>query len=120
VSGAELRLVTPDGTDAAPGEIGEGYTRGNAQMLGYWGESELTEQVIGAQGWYRTRDYLRLDEDGYLYVTGRVSDMIVRGGANVSPVEVEAKRCSHNIRTSSTPPSSDCPMPSMGSESPPR
>lgn len=95
VPGAELRLVAEDGSEAGPGEVGEGYTRGNALMLGYWGEPELTRGAIDAEGWYRTSDFLRVDDDGYLYVMGRVSDMIVRGGANISPVEIEAVLAEH-------------------------
>jgi acyl-CoA synthetase (AMP-forming)/AMP-acid ligase II len=50
---------------------------------------------VDADGWYRTKDYCRIDADGYIYIVGRASDMIIRGGANVSPAEVERVLCAH-------------------------
>ena len=58
--------------------------------IGYWGDPELTRHVLTADGWYRTGDLVRVDELGYVQVVGRLTDMIIRGGANVSPAEVEA------------------------------
>jgi long-chain acyl-CoA synthetase len=92
---AELRLVTPAGAAAAPGAVGEALFRGPAMMSGYWREPELTRSVMTDDGWYRSRDVVRVDEEGYVYVTGRVSDMIIRGGSNVSPAEVEAVLAEH-------------------------
>ncbi|WP_172653019.1 class I adenylate-forming enzyme family protein [Rhodococcus opacus] len=94
VPGAELRIVGPDGRDVAPGETGEAWTRGPGFMSGYWGEPELTAAAL-KDGWYHTNDLVRLDEDGYLYVVGRLSDMIIRGGSNVSPAEVEGVLGAH-------------------------
>jgi long-chain acyl-CoA synthetase len=58
-------------------------------MLGYWRDDEQTAAALTPDGWYRTKDLVRVDENGYVYVTGRLSDMIIRGGSNVSPAEVE-------------------------------
>jgi long-chain acyl-CoA synthetase len=87
---AEMRVVDESGADVPDGEIGEALWRGPAFMLEYWREPELTAAAFTEDGWYRSRDYTRIDEDGYVFVTGRVSDMIIRGGSNVSPAEVEA------------------------------
>lgn len=95
VQGAELRIVGPDGRDVAQGETGEAWTRGPGFMSGYWGEPELTAAAL-KDGWYHTNDLVRLDEDGYLFVVGRLSDMIIRGGSNVSPAEVEAVLGTHS------------------------
>jgi long-chain acyl-CoA synthetase len=58
-------------------------------MLGYWRDEEQTRAVITEDGWYRTKDLVRVDEDGFVYVVGRLSDVIIRGGTNISPAEVE-------------------------------
>lgn len=79
VAQSELRVVD-----------GEAWTRGPAMTIGYWGDPELTGSVLTPDGWYRTSDLVRIDDDGYVYVVGRLSDLIIRGGANVSPAEVEA------------------------------
>jgi len=90
VAEAALRLIDPDGHDVPPGATGEAWTRGPALLVGYWRDRDLTEQVLTADGWYRTGDLARVDDDGYVHVVGRVSTMIIRGGSNVSPAEVEA------------------------------
>jgi long-chain acyl-CoA synthetase len=58
-------------------------------MLGYWRDESLTAEAMTADGWFRTKDLVRIDEDGYVYVVGRLSDLIIRGGINISPGEVE-------------------------------
>jgi long-chain acyl-CoA synthetase len=90
VPGSAMRVVGPDGEDVAAGEVGEGLWRGPALMLGYWQEPELTEAALTPDRWYRSRDLVRVDADGYVYAVGRVSEMIIRGGMNVSPAEIEA------------------------------
>lgn len=87
---SELRVVDKNGTDVNPGEIGEALSRGPGLMLGYWNDPILTQESLTDDGWYKTKDLVRVDEDGYVYVVGRLSDMIIRGGSNVSPAEVEA------------------------------
>ena len=86
---ARLRVVDIDGQDVPPGEVGEGLSSGPGLMLGYWRDPDLTAEVMTEDGWYRTKDLLRVDDEGYVYVVGRLSDVIIRGGVNISPAEVE-------------------------------
>ncbi|WGL51728.1 AMP-binding protein [Nocardioides sp. BP30] len=85
---AEVRITGPDGTVLPVGAEGEICVRGGGVMLGYWHAPELTVTVI-RDGWLHTGDVGRLDEDGYLYVVDRVKDLIIRGGFNVYPRDVE-------------------------------
>ena len=80
-------LVT--GVPVAPGEVGELCARGYLVMRGYHDARELTAQAIDADGWYHTGDLASMDEDGYLRIEGRVKDMIIRGGENIYPREIE-------------------------------
>lgn len=89
VPGGSLRVVDADGRDVPVGEVGEALANGPGLFLGYWRDPELTAAVTTPDGWYRQGDLVRVDERGYVHVTGRLSDMIIRGGANVSPAEVE-------------------------------
>ncbi|MFE2009782.1 long-chain fatty acid--CoA ligase [Streptomyces sp. NPDC059491] len=84
----EVRLLDEEGQDVAPGEIGELAVRGPNLMKGYWNRPEETRAAI-PDGWLRTGDLARADEDGYLYVVDRKKDMIIRGGYNVYPREIE-------------------------------
>ncbi|MBB4983972.1 MULTISPECIES: long-chain-fatty-acid--CoA ligase [Streptomyces] len=84
----EVRLLDDKGQDVAPGEIGELAVRGPNVMKGYWNRPEETEAAL-PDGWLRTGDLARADEDGYLYVVDRKKDMIIRGGYNVYPREIE-------------------------------
>ncbi|WP_369148870.1 long-chain fatty acid--CoA ligase [Streptomyces sp. R44] len=84
----EVRLLDDKGQDVAPGEIGELAVRGPNLMQGYWDRPEETEAAI-PDGWLRTGDLARADEDGYLYIVDRKKDMIIRGGYNVYPREIE-------------------------------
>ena len=86
---AKIRVVDPEGRDVRPGEVGEALSGGPGLMLGYWQDAEQTATVITDGGWYRTKDLVRVDEDGYVYVVGRLSDVIIRAGVNISPAEVE-------------------------------
>ena len=70
------------------GEIGEIVIRGHNVMKGYWGQPEATAAAI-TDGWFRTGDLARVDEDGYFYIVDRKKDLIIRGGFNVYPREVE-------------------------------
>ncbi|GAA3698921.1 hypothetical protein GCM10022377_09910 [Zhihengliuella alba] len=73
----------------ARGEAGELCTRGYAVMRGYWGEPEKTEAAIDADGWMHTGDLAVMDDDGYVRIEGRIKDLIIRGGENISPREIE-------------------------------
>lgn len=89
VAGASMRILDRDGNDIPVGGEGEAVWKGPALMLGYWQDDELTRSALTEDGWYRTNDLVRVDERGYVFVEGRLSDMIIRGGSNVSPGEVE-------------------------------
>jgi acyl-CoA synthetase (AMP-forming)/AMP-acid ligase II len=89
VDGGEARIVTPDGSDAATGEVGEIWLRGAGLMLGYFRDPDATGQVMRQGGWYASGDLGRLDADGALFVVGRLKEMIIRSGFNVYPAEVE-------------------------------
>ena len=95
VPGARLRIVDVDGRDIETGAPGEAWTHGPATTVGYWGDPELTAATLTADGWYRTGDLVDIDPEGYVRVLGRLTDMIIRGGANVSPAEVEAVLTRH-------------------------
>ena len=84
----ELRIVGSDGADVAPGEIGEVLVRSPLVMSGYHRLPDATAQAFDGD-WYRSGDSGRLDADGYLYLHDRVKDMIVSGGENIYPAEVE-------------------------------
>ncbi|WP_328476718.1 long-chain fatty acid--CoA ligase [Streptomyces sp. NBC_00377] len=84
----EVRLLDAKGHEVAPGEIGELVVRGPNVMKGYWNRPEETAAAV-PDGWLRTGDLARQDEDGYLYIVDRKKDMIIRGGYNVYPREME-------------------------------
>lgn len=86
----ELRIVDDEGRELPRGQIGEIAIRSARTMRGYLGQEEATRATIDAEGWLRTRDLGWMDEDGYVYLAGRKSDMIIRGGENIAPDEVEA------------------------------
>jgi fatty-acyl-CoA synthase len=86
----EVKIVDPStGLTVPRGEPGELCTRGYSVMLGYWEEPEKTAEVIDAARWMHTGDLATMDEDGYVNVVGRIKDMIIRGGENVYPREIE-------------------------------
>jgi fatty-acyl-CoA synthase len=85
----DVRVVRPDGTEAAVGEVGEVLVQGPNVMAGYWDDPEQTAAVL-VDGWYRTGDAGSLDDEGFLYVRDRYRDMIISGGENVYPAEVES------------------------------
>ena len=95
VPGADLRVVDADGGPCPMGIAGEAWTRGPAMSIGYWHDAELTRATFTTDGWYRSGDVVHVDADGYVHVVGRQSDLIIRGGANVSPAEVEAVLLQH-------------------------
>ncbi len=89
-NGVEVRLAGADGAPVAVGEVGELWARGPNIMLGYYKEPTMTRQVITEDGWLRTGDLARADEQGRYYVVGRAKELIIRGGFNVHPEDVEA------------------------------
>ncbi|RYP85080.1 long-chain fatty acid--CoA ligase [Nocardioides guangzhouensis] len=89
VSGVELRVVDESGRSLPVGEVGEIAIRGHNVMKGYWGKPRETAAALDADGWFRTGDMGRVDTDGFYYVVDRKKDVIIRGGFNVYPREVE-------------------------------
>jgi long-chain acyl-CoA synthetase len=88
VEGVEMRLVSDAGGPVPAGEVGEIAIRGHNVMKGYWGKPAATTEAI-PDGWFRTGDLARVDEDGYYYIVDRKKEMIIRGGYNVYPREIE-------------------------------
>lgn len=95
LSDVEVRIVDEIGTPLPAKCIGEIEVRGPRVMKGYWGNSAKTTQVMTEDGWLRTGDMGYLDEEGYVFLTGRADDMIIRGGENIAPEEVEGVLVSH-------------------------
>jgi fatty-acyl-CoA synthase len=86
----EIKVVDPATGETVPrGVAGEYCTRGYSVMAGYWNDPDRTAEVIDSDGWMHTGDLAVLDDDGYIQVTGRIKDIIVRGGENISPREIE-------------------------------
>lgn len=85
----EIRVVDYEGNVAAPNVIGEVYLRTDRAMAGYWGQGAGARVVLDDDNWVHTGDLGYLDEDGYLFLTGRASDLIIRGGENISPDEIK-------------------------------
>lgn len=95
MSDVEMKIVGEDGNELPPGEVGEIVARGPRVMAGYWKDQEKTEKTIDKDGWVHTADMGYVDEDGYFFLAGRATDMIIRAGENISPEEVEAVLQSH-------------------------
>ncbi len=93
--GVELAILDVDGRQLPPGEVGEIATRSSSNMVGYWNLPEATTRTIGRDGWLRTGDAGYMDKDGYLYIQDRIKDMIISGGENIYPAEVESAVCDH-------------------------
>jgi long-chain acyl-CoA synthetase len=92
--GAEIRVVDGEGRDVPRGTVGEIVVRGPMVTRGYWGQPEATTQAF-RDGWFRTGDGGRMDDEGYLTIADRLKDMIISGGENVYPAEVEAALRGH-------------------------
>jgi acyl-CoA synthetase (AMP-forming)/AMP-acid ligase II len=93
--GSTVRVVDPaNGKDAEPGQLGEFWVRSGQAMAGYWNKPEATAEAF-VDGWLRTGDAGRVDDEGYLFLEDRVKDMIISGGENVYPAEVERVLATH-------------------------
>jgi long-chain acyl-CoA synthetase len=88
IEGVEMRVVDAFGQDVPAGEVGEIAIRGHNLMKGYWGNEQATREAV-PDGWFRTGDLARQDEDGYFFIVDRKKDLIIRGGYNVYPREIE-------------------------------
>ena len=91
----EVKIVDGAGNTVPRGVPGELCTRGYSVMLGYWGDPAKTAEAVDAEGWMHTGDLATLDEQGYCRITGRSKDMVIRGGENVYPREIEEYLLSH-------------------------
>jgi fatty-acyl-CoA synthase len=85
----EVKIVDREGHTVAPGTTGELLTRGYSVMLGYWNDEERTAESLDSDGWMHSGDLATIDEDGYCKIVGRLKDMVIRGGENIYPREIE-------------------------------
>ena len=88
VAGVELKIADDHGNEVPRGEVGEIHARGPNVMLGYWRQKELTDKAI-VNGWMKTGDGAKMDDEGYIFIVDRVKDMIISGGENIYSTEVE-------------------------------
>jgi long-chain acyl-CoA synthetase len=88
IDGVSMRLVDESGVDVADGDVGEIAIQGHNVMAGYWRQPDATAAVM-ADGWFRTGDLARMDTDGFYFIVDRKKDMIIRGGFNIYPREIE-------------------------------
>jgi acyl-CoA synthetase (AMP-forming)/AMP-acid ligase II len=93
--GVELKIVDDDGHEMPLGEVGEVITRSSNNMVGYWNLPDASAKTMDGDGWVRTGDAGYMDADGYLFIHDRVKDMIISGGENVYPAEVESAIYGH-------------------------
>ncbi len=91
----EARLVNAEGKSVASGEVGELLLRGPHVCSGYWNNAQATAAALDRDGWFHTGDLARCDQDGDFYIVGRLKDMIISGGLNVYPAEIEAQLLQH-------------------------
>jgi fatty-acyl-CoA synthase len=92
----EVKIVDPLSGDSLPrNEAGELCTRGYSVMLGYWEQPDKTAEAIDSAGWMHTGDLGEMDDDGYVNITGRIKDMVIRGGENIYPREIEEFLLTH-------------------------
>ncbi len=92
----EIKIIDPETGQTLPrGQAGELCTRGYCVMLGYWNDEERTRQAIDSARWMHTGDLATMDEEGYLNIVGRIKDMVIRGGENIYPREIEEFLYSH-------------------------
>ena len=95
MSDIEMKIADEKGKALPPGEVGEIVARGPRVMGGYWKDAEKTAKALTKDGWLRTGDMGYMDEEGYFYLAARADDLIIRGGENISPEEVENVLYSH-------------------------
>jgi len=93
--GMEIKIVDDERRELPPGQVGELACRGNSVMMGYWRAPDRTAEVVDEEGWYYTGDLATMDEQGYVRIVGRKKDMIIRGGQNIYPAEIENYLVAH-------------------------
>jgi long-chain acyl-CoA synthetase len=89
IEGVEMQVWDDDGNEVPQGEVGEIVIRGHNVMKGYWERPDATRDAMTEDGWFRTGDIAKVDEDGYFFIVDRKKDLIIRGGYNVYPREIE-------------------------------
>jgi long-chain acyl-CoA synthetase len=89
IEGVEMQVWDDDGNEVPQGEVGEIVIRGHNIMKGYWNRDDANKEAITDDGWFRTGDMAKVDEDGYFFIVDRKKDLIIRGGYNVYPREIE-------------------------------
>lgn len=95
LSGHELQIVDADGYPVSPGQTGEMQIRSPRVMQGYYKDPDATAEVLGSDGWLRTGDIARQDDDGYVYIVGRLKEVIIKGGVNIAPREIDDALIQH-------------------------
>jgi acyl-CoA synthetase (AMP-forming)/AMP-acid ligase II len=93
--GMEIKIVDDQWRELPPGQVGELACRGESVMMGYWRAPDRTAEVVDGEGWYYTGDLATMDEQGYVRIVGRKRDMIIRGGQNIYPAEIENYLVTH-------------------------
>ncbi|HPW54613.1 MAG TPA: long-chain fatty acid--CoA ligase [Thermoanaerobaculaceae bacterium] len=91
----QAKVVDAAGRDVPDGEVGELWLRGPHVCLGYWNDPEATAAALDADGWFHTGDSARRDDEGFFYIAGRTKDMLISGGVNVYPAEIEGELLLH-------------------------
>jgi len=89
IDGVEMRVIDDDGAEVPQGDVGEVAIRGHNIMKGYWKLEEATADAIDPDGWFKTGDMAKVDEDGYFFIVDRKKDLVIRGGYNIYPREIE-------------------------------
>jgi long-chain acyl-CoA synthetase len=89
IEGVEMQVWDDDGNEVPQGEVGEIVIRGHNIMKGYWNRDDANKEAITGDGWFRTGDMAKMDEDGYFFIVDRKKELIIRGGYNVYPREIE-------------------------------
>ena len=114
VEGVAMRIVDDVGNPAPAGDVGEIQIRGHNVMKGYWRRQEATAEAIDAAGWFSTGDIARIDEDGYFFIVDRKKELVIRGGFNIYPREIEEVLYEHpDVREAAV---IGIPHPSLGEE----
>ena len=93
--GMEVKVIDANGVSVPPGTEGELMARGPMVAKGFYRQPDLTQELFLLDGFFRTGDQARMDADGYIKITGRIKDLIIRGGVNISPVEIESALFAH-------------------------
>jgi len=95
--GNNVKIIGEDGNDAPRGTVGEIMVRGDNVMKGYYKAPDITAKVLESDGWFHTGDLGYMDEDGFVFVTGRIKEIIIKGGENISPREIDEVLYKHSM-----------------------